>query len=202
MSEEYHSAAEVEESSEVFRMVFPGDDEASEVEEPGKKALDLPSSFVSAKRSSILGAPLPIPPVRCNHLGPILVRKLLVKRFSIVGVGFACLRGASAVPDEPFRITRTPETVEGFTDQGHFSRRSAFCSSGDRKTIAVDDCHDLGSFAPLGLPDLTPTFFAETKVPSITHSSRSSPPRSRSSWARATRRSSKKPSSLQRCSLR
>lgn len=97
MSEEDYSAAEVEESSEVFRMVFPPDDEASEVVEPGKKALDLPSSFVSAQRSAVLSAANPIPPVRSNHLGPVLVCELLVERIAIV----------SFVPDEPLWITRT-----------------------------------------------------------------------------------------------
>jgi len=65
-----------------------------------------------------------------------LVRKLLVERIAVV----------SFVPDEPLRITRNPETIEGVFDQSHFSRRSAFCPSGDRKTIAVNDCRDLGSF--------------------------------------------------------
>lgn len=41
MSETDHGAAEVKQSSEVFVMIFPPDEEASEVVEPGKKALDL-----------------------------------------------------------------------------------------------------------------------------------------------------------------
>jgi hypothetical protein len=188
MPEEDYSAAEVEESSEVFSMIFPPDDETSEVVEPGEESLDLPTSFVSTERSSILCAANTVPPIRCDHFGPILVREFVIERVAIVGF----------VPDEPLRITANPETIESVFDQGHFSRRSAFCPSGDRKTIAVNDCHDLGSFAPLGLSDLAPPFFAETKVPSMKHSSRLSPPRFRRSSARATRRSSKKPSSLHR----
>ena len=188
MSEEYQSATEIEESREVFRMILPPDNEAAEVVEPGEKPLNLPTPFVSAERSPVLCPPNPVPSIGRDHLSPVLFGNLFVERIAIV----------SFVADESLRIARHPKTIESVLDQGHFSRRSAFRPSGDRKTIAVNDCHDLGSLAPLCLPDLAPPFFAETKVPSIKHSSRLSPPRSRRSLARATRRSSKNPSFLHR----
>lgn len=94
MPEEDYSAAEVEESSEVFSMIFPPDDETSEVVEPGEESLDLPTSFVSTERSSILCAANTVPPIRCDHFGPILVREFVIERVAIVGF----------VPDEPLRI--------------------------------------------------------------------------------------------------
>ena len=188
MPKEYQSATKIEKCSEVFCMILPSDNEAAEVVEPGEKPLNLPTSFVSAEGSPVLRFSDPGATIGRDHFNSVMLIERLIERIAVVGL----------VADEPVRVARYPEAIESVFDQSHFSRRSAFCPSGDRKTIAVNDCHDLGSFAPLGLPDLVPPFFAETKVPSMKHSSRLSPPRSRRSSARATRRSSKNPSSLHR----
>jgi hypothetical protein len=57
---------------------------------------------------------------------------------------------------------------------------------GDRKTRAVCHCHELRTFAPLGLSHTSAPFFATTNVPSIKHSSKSSSPLVRRSSARAS----------------
>jgi len=73
-------------------------------------------------------------------------------------------------------------------------RRSRRCVNGERKTSAVCNCHELRTFAPLGLSHSEPPFLATTNIPSIKHSLRSSSPRSRRSSASASRTARKTPS--------
>lgn len=40
------------------------------------------------------------------------------------------------------------------------------CTNGERKTISVCDCHDLGTVAPRSLSHSSAPFFADTKLPS------------------------------------
>jgi hypothetical protein len=56
-------------------------------------------------------------------------------------------------------------------------RRSTCNPTGDRKTRAVCDCHDLGPLPPLGFADAEPPFLAPAKVPSMKASRMSMPPR-------------------------
>jgi hypothetical protein len=57
---------------------------------------------------------------------------------------------------------------------------------GDRNTSAVCHCHELRTFAPLGLAHGAAPFLAPTKVPSIKHCAKSSLPRLRRSSANAS----------------
>ena len=66
-------------------------------------------------------------------------------------------------------------------------RRSRRYVNGDRKARAVCNCHDFAAFAPLGLAHGLPPFFADTNVPSMKHSDKSSLPRSFKSSASALR---------------
>jgi hypothetical protein len=54
--------------------------------------------------------------------------------------------------------------------------------NGERKTMAVDDCHPLGTLAPLCLTDSAPPFFAAAKLPSMKASFQSMRPR----WSRSS----------------
>jgi hypothetical protein len=56
-------------------------------------------------------------------------------------------------------------------------RRSTGNPCGDRKTMAVCDCHDLGPLPALGLADGGAPFLAPAKVPSMNASLMSMPPR-------------------------
>lgn len=187
MPEKNHGTSEIEKSSKVFVVIFPADHQPPEVVKPREKALHFPTPAISAQRSPILGAADSIGSVRRDHLNAAGLGKIAIKRIAVVGL----------VTNEPLGSFGQKQVIQRRFHQSHFSRRSAFCPSGDRKTIAVDDSHDLGSLASLGLPDLEPPFFAETNVPSMKHSSKSSWPRSRRSSASFTNRSSKKPCSLQ-----
>ncbi len=64
----------------------------------------------------------------------------------------------------------------------------AYCPSSpsDRNTSAVCHCHELRTFAPLGLAHSSAPFFADTKVASTKHSLKSSLPRHRRSSANAS----------------
>jgi hypothetical protein len=63
-------------------------------------------------------------------------------------------------------------------------RRSAGHVHGERKTMAVCDCHDFAAFAALCRADTRAPFFAPLKLASRKDSLRSSFPRSRKSSAR------------------
>lgn len=66
--------------------------------------------------------------------------------------------------------------------------------NGDRKTIAVCHCHDLGPFPTTRRSNVWTPFFAPAKVASIKHSERSILPLLRRSSAKAFRRVSMTPS--------
>ena len=167
MAQEDDSGGEVDKSLEVFSMVFIANDQTTEVEEPGKQPLDLPSPSIASQWSTVLGRLSTTPsPMRGNHLGAVLLSE-----FSIQPVTVVCL-----VPNESFGRFVDDALIQCLGDQLHFSWRSTFCPQGERKTMAVCNAHDLGSLAPLGLPDQAPPFLAGTNVPSTKHSFRSKPP--------------------------
>ncbi len=87
-------------------------------------------------------------------------------------------------------------------DKGNLMRRSRGGTRGERKTSAVCHCHELRTFAPLGLSHASAPFFATTKVPSMKHSERSSLPRSFRSRASASKIRSYVPSRTQRWNRR
>jgi hypothetical protein len=71
-------------------------------------------------------------------------------------------------------------------DKSDFMRLSTFRVNGDRKTKAVCHCHEFRTLAPLGLSHSEAPFLATIKVPSMKHSDRSSPPRTRRSSAKVS----------------
>ena len=73
--------------------------------------------------------------------------------------------------------------VERGFDEFCFMRRSAGHVHGERKTMAVCDCHDFAAFAAFCRADTRAPFFAELKLASMKDSLRSSFPRSRKSSA-------------------
>ena len=61
--------------------------------------------------------------------------------------------------------------------QGYFGGRSSFCVQGERKTIAVCNCHNLGPLATLGFSNPRAPFLAAEMLLSIMPSVKSSLPR-------------------------
>lgn len=92
-------AGELDESEEVFDVVFPSGDETAEVVHPGEEALDLPAFLVAAQLAWVLRL-APVATVRRDQLNAILVGKSLVQLVRIVrlvdwfqGAGNDCLSG-------------------------------------------------------------------------------------------------------------
>ena len=158
----------MDESLKVFCVIYIANNQAAEVEQPGKEPFHFPSSDVTAQWSSVLGSHATVAFVWCNHLCSVLLQECFIKPVAVVGF----------VADQSYWNLRHYAFVQCFLHLFHFSRRSAFCPQGERKTMAVCNAHDLGALASLGLPNLSPPFLAGTKVPSTKHSLTSSPPAS------------------------
>src|ERR1700722_1430624 len=156
------------ESLKVSGMVLIAHDQAAKVKQPRKEALYFPAPFVAAQSSSVLSARVSIGSVGRDHFGPELLHHLPIQPVAVVGF----------VPDQSFRHLGHHAFFQGGFHQLHFSRRSAFCPHGERKTMTVCHTHDLGALAALGFPNQEPPFLAGTKVPSTKHSFRSNPPAS------------------------
>src|SRR5258705_5924883 len=182
MPEENHDAGEMEKSQIIFRVVFITHDQPAEVVEPGEQSLHLPSTLKAAQRSSILSLPLR-PTTRSmwrDHFGPELIEYFCVEAVAVV----------SLIANQSFGNIGDESPLQSLRDQFHFSRASTFCADGQRKAVAVCNCHDLAALSALGLSHAEPPFFAGTKVPSMKHSRRSRPPRSFRSCATAKRTAS------------
>src|ERR1700722_8073584 len=161
-------------------MIFITHDQSAKVEQPGKKPLDFVASHITAQWTSVLGRHVPVGLVRCDHFRTVLLHQLFIQPVAVVRL----------VADQTLGHVGHDARFQRGLDQFHFSRRSAFCPQGERKTMAVCNAHDLGTLAPLGLPDLSPPFLAGTNVPSTKHSFKSKPPASLRCCASVTSRCS------------
>src|SRR5215203_109756 len=177
MFEQDQEAGETKKAEVVLGMIFPADNQTAVVIEPGEETFDAPAFAIAAQTPSVLcsGARSAILPVRCNHLGSVLREDFYIEWVAVVGF----------VVNKCFRRFGQKSFVQGLRDQSYFSRGSTRRANGDRKTMAVRNCHDFSAFPALGFPDAAPPFLAGANVPSIKHSERSKPPRSFKSWATA-----------------
>ena len=147
----------------------------AKVLQPGKQPLNLPAISIPSQRPSILGARLlAVGLMRSDQFNPLLAQSL-VQRIAVVG----------SISDQSFRTLLGKAVFERSFNQSDFMRRSAFNGYGDRKTSAICHCHELCTFAPLGLSHPSAPFFAMTKLPSMKHSVKSSLPRSLTSLTSA-----------------
>lgn len=156
-------------------MSLVSDDETPVVVQPGEEALDLPSADVTLQRASVLRDVSSIRAVRRDHLDSPILPETLVELVTVVGF----------VADHPVDRIGNECVVESLFDERDLVRRSTCDANGDWKTMRVCDRHDLGSLAPLRLPDGSAPFLAPEKEPSMYVSERSIPPRSWRSLANA-----------------
>ena len=84
-------AGKLDESKEVFDVVFPPGDESAEVVHPGEEPLHFPSPAIAPQLTPVLRPLFAPAPVWRNHFDSILGGKLLVERVRVVG----------CIPDEP-----------------------------------------------------------------------------------------------------
>ncbi len=132
---------------EVIERVFVASDEAAEVLKPGKEPFDFPAASIATKRPAILRTILASAPVWRNHLDSGF-GKLVIQFFRVI----------SFVTNQPLYGFSDEDFGQSFLDQNHFMWSSTFRANGDRKTVAVCHCHDLGPLAPLGFSDSRPLF--------------------------------------------
>lgn len=164
--------------------MFISDYQTAKVSQPGKQTLHLPASLVATQWSSVLRlGSLTVALMWRNHLYPTLPENC-VQRVRVI-------RSVADKSVRQFVYQHLPQSVLYESD---LVRRSALGVYGDRKTRAVCHCHELRALAPLGFSNLFPPFLADMKVPSMKHSLKSRPPRSRKSSARACKTFSSEPS--------
>jgi hypothetical protein len=155
-------------------VVLPASDDATIIMEPSKKTLDFPAATVAAQRATVLRDGFAaIPAVRRDQFHAKMRAYSLIQRIAVVGF----------VADQSLRCFTQESPLERGLDQSGFIRRSADHVQGDRKTMAVCDCHDFAAFAAFCRADTRAPFFAELKLASMKASLRSSLPRSRKSSA-------------------
>ena len=145
----------------------------------------FPTPLGPAKRPSILSCCVrtSVRAMRRDHFGRKFTEYRHVQRVAVVRL----------VSNQSLGNVRHKPLLHSFCHQGYFSRRSTRRVDGDRKTMAVGNCHDFTALSALGLPNAEPPFLAGTNVPSMKHSRRSKPPRSFRSWATANNTCSKTP---------
>jgi len=143
-------------------MSFPTHQQAPEVLQPGEEALDFPAAFVSPEFAPVLAVrSCAIATVRGDQLDSVLLRKPVVHRVAVVPL----------IGNQSFRLVGHEAVLERSLDQLLLMRRSARNPQGDRKTMAVCDCHELGPFADERSTNAIAPFFAPMKEASINVSS-------------------------------
>ena len=187
MPQEDNSSSEVNEALKVFGVVFIANNQATKIEEPGKKPFNFPAPNKPAQGTSVLSFYPAVFFVGSNHFDAIFLHQLRIQ--SVAVVSFVANHSLWHIGYEAF--------LQCWLDQFYFSRRSAFCPQGQRKTMAVCNTHDLGALAAFGFPNQSPPFLAGTNVPSTKHSFKSNPPASLRCWARVTRSFSMTPERTQ-----
>ena len=187
MPQEDHSASKLNHPEEILWVVLPANDDATIIMEPSKQALDFPATTVAAQDATVLGdGSAAVPAVRRDQFHMEMLAHALIQRIAVVGF----------IADQSLRCFAEESALERGFDERGFIRRSADHVHGDRKTMAVCDCHDFAAFAAFCRADTRAPFFAELKLASMKASLRSSFPRSRKSSARVC---SKRSNSPERC---
>src|ERR1700692_1134784 len=184
MPQEDHSASKLNHPKEILWVVFPANDDAAIIMEPSKQALDFPATTVAAQESTVLSdGSCPVPAMRCDQFHTEMFAYALIQRIAVVGF----------IADQSLRCFAEESPLKRGFDECGFIRGSADHVHGDRKTMAVCNCHDFAAFAAVCRADTRAPFFAELKLASMKDSLRSSLPRSRRSSARTCSRRSNNP---------
>src|SRR5271154_6690700 len=174
MPQEDYSACQLNHPEEILWVVLPANDDATVIMEPSKETLDFPATTVAPQHAAILCGGSGSPRVVWrDHLDTEALAHLHVEGIAVVG----------AIADQPLGSFGEEASFHGRFDEFCFMRRSAGHVHGERKTMAVCDCHDFAAFAAFCRADTRAPFFAELKLASMKASLRSSFPRSRKSSA-------------------
>lgn len=141
-----------------FVIPFPAGYKPTVVAEPSDRSLNLPATFVTTKRPSVLRFWfLPI-----ASMGRYQLNTLCSKPISKL------VRVVRFVADQTLGFFAN--VFQGFISQLHFRRTGRVNGHSQRNTLAVSQYHELCAFSPLGFADFGAPFLAGTKLPSIKHS--------------------------------
>jgi hypothetical protein len=164
-------------TEEVFNLTLITNQNTSVALQPSVQPFDLPTPLVSPQ----------LTPILC--LGLYSVSSVRGNQFNAFNPNFGIqwITVVSTISNQSLWLGCDKSRCDSRFHKGDFMRRSTFQVNGDRKTRAVCHCHDLRTFAPLGLSHCPPPFLADTKVPSMKHSDKSSLPRSFKSSASLVR---------------
>jgi len=155
-SEQDDDAAELQEAEEVVGVALVAGDEPPEAQQPGEEPLDAPPASVPSELSSVLGHVSTIALVGCDHVYAPL-GKLSVERIAVI----------RPVTDETFRQRLHESGSEGVEDERSFMALTTRNPDGDRKTVAVCHCHDLGRLATSSSSNQSAPLFAPAWLPSM-----------------------------------
>jgi hypothetical protein len=165
-------------------MSFPTNQQSAEILQPGEQPLDFPAPFVAPEFSPVLavrsGA---IATMRSDQLNSVLLGEKVVQRVTVI----------APIRNQAFRLPGDEAVLDRGLNQLLLMRRSARNPQGDRKTMAVCDCHELAPFPNERSTNAIAPFFAPMKEASINVSSRPSCPRANKSSASAQRMPSSTP---------
>lgn len=109
----------------------------------------MPSPFVATKRSRILCDVHTVRLVWSNHLDAHLSE-----------LGIECVAVICAIADKTFRELFYESRTERIDDELCFMALATRNPDGDRKTMAVCHCHDLGRLAASSFANKKAPFFA------------------------------------------
>src|ERR1017187_681451 len=182
MPQEDQHATELTHPEKVGRVRFPA--AADRRKFFSEQPLNLPSPQVAAQRPPILGS-LSAATVGGNHLDAMFAPQPLIQPIAVVGT----------ISDPAFRQGAYVTLAQRVFDQGGLIRRSACNPDGDRKTMAVRDCHDLAPFAAARRTNAIAPLFAPMNEASTKLSSSPSSPRA----SKASQSAHKMPSRTPDC---
>src|ERR1700687_2044973 len=174
MSQEDDSACELNHPEEILWVVFPANDDTTKVMKPSEQALDLPTAAISTQATPVL---------RCGGYAHNFVRRDELHTVALLDALVQRIAVVSAVTNHSLGSFLEEALLERRFNEFCFMRRSAGHVHGERKTMAVCDCHDFAAFTTLCRADTRAPFFAPLKLASMKDSLRSSFPRSRKSSA-------------------
>ena len=157
-----------------------------EVLNPADGSFDLPSAFVSSKRSTVLSWRLfAVGFVRSDEFGSSFPQTQS-QRIAV----------SSLVVNQLARPASNNAIGEQRLDEIDFVRAGAFDHVATGRTIAVNQQHDFGTFAAFSLAYTKAPFFADENVPSAIDSSRSILPSRSSLFTRRAQALLNKPDSV------
>jgi hypothetical protein len=143
-----------------------------------------PTSAVAAQRTTILGRRPAHSAMGCDHLDAVTLGQVTIRTVTVVGF----------VADQSCRKAVEEAVSEDAFDELAFVRRSAFDTSGERKTVILGESDDVRTFAPRGGPNREAPFFVPVKEASMKASSSCSFPRACNSSASTCKMRSSLPS--------